>query len=110
MVAVVASIRPALRLLWVALPLCVASCGSEGSTGGGGMGGHGYGGAGAFEKSECGACVLSACAPAITSCQSDAACTTYLDCLWHCPLAEDGNVDPECEGHCPTPPTSDGDN
>jgi len=36
----------------------------------------------------------------VQSCQTDPGCTSYLDCLLHCPVTEKGNADPACDVAC----------
>jgi hypothetical protein len=90
----------------------LTSCGSDNqssstSTGGSGVGGAGgAGGAGGsvdagFGSSGCGQCVKEACAGVISECDSDPGCSAYLQCVYACPVAADGNVDPVCAVKCP---------
>jgi hypothetical protein len=61
-----------------------------------------------FGGSACGQCVASACAAAVTECNSTPDCESYLACLDDCPPAADGNVAADCASACPQPTSSSG--
>jgi hypothetical protein len=61
-----------------------------------------------YETSACGSCVKEACAPDVTSCGGDPECAAYLGCVYKCPNAATGDVDPACEAQCPKPTSSAG--
>ena len=63
-------------------------------------------GVSAFGASVCGTCIEQGCAPALSSCGDEPDCVAYLQCLFACPVAKTGNVDPACAAGCPTGSTS----
>ncbi len=83
----------------LAVAALLTGCGASDPKGTGGAGGTTTA---LFQKSECGTCVKSSCASAITDCQSDASCAAYLDCLYACPVDSRGNADPTCDAACVT--------
>lgn len=53
-----------------------------------------------FGDTVCASCVEERCADAISVCQTDPGCTTYLGCLLDCPVDENDQVDPACDAAC----------
>src|SRR5262245_50506380 len=64
------------------------------------MGGSGGNVAATFQTTECGKCVKSSCDQVLADCQTDPSCTSYLDCLYKCPVDSNGNADAACDAAC----------
>lgn len=93
------------RTLWIAgslvsFAIVAAACSDSSTENQGGQGTGGSPPANTFQSSECGTCVETSCDPEIQACLTDPGCTTYLDCLLHCPVDEKGNADPACDAAC----------
>jgi len=88
--------------------LLLLACGDDTGTGGQG----GAGGAPStpqdFEHSSCAACIQEACSAELTDCQSDPECTTYLSCLFACPVDASGKIELGCDDGCSTISSSEG--
>ncbi|MBI4706227.1 MAG: hypothetical protein HY744_34455 [Deltaproteobacteria bacterium] len=99
--AVACAVRPAQGLRTASLLvagglLALGACSGDGAPGGAG----GSPPATELASTECGACVTTACAGAISECQTDPGCAGYLECLLKCPVDEHGNADQGCDEGC----------
>jgi hypothetical protein len=93
----------------VLLAVALGGCSSKGSAGPApGNDGGSVDAAASFASSACGTCVSQACAAAVTACNSDPGCSTYMSCEGACGVGADGNVDPTCAAQCPAPSSSEG--
>jgi hypothetical protein len=89
--------RTSLGVLGVAGVIAAVACGEAVPVNTSGAGGSGE----RYGNSECGECALDACGAALAECDADPGCAAYLACLKECPVAADGDADPECEAACP---------
>ena len=91
------------------LAVALGGCSAKGSAGPApGNDGGSVDAAASFASSACGTCVWQACAAAVTTCNADPGCSTYLSCEGACGVGADGNVDPTCATQCPAPSSSEG--
>ena len=87
---------------FVAAALACSEDAGTTSTGGGGSGGDGGSGGEVtlYGDSECGTCVVAACAAVLETCNADPGCAAHFECVQACPLGEDGDADAACEAAC----------
>src|SRR5690349_11654161 len=92
-----AASRTSFGICFLAALAWAGACGQGDDPGEGGKGGETQ----AFATSPCNGCVVASCQSEVDACSADPGCAAYLDCLGHCPVAENGDADAACDDACP---------